>query len=442
MEMIKTTSTFLIFILLVIIFLIPAISSAAGTYQYSLEVNVGFFEIVNPTAAGTPNLWTGVPATGTDSYQNIDDYWLVPDDDNFIYASGTASGVKASYSFENWSGTATFNSVTLYTRAKVNVSGQDINIYLRQGGTDTYVSRIDATLLYKDYNIPMPVNPFTGGTWSQSDVDALEIVYETVFNSGSPTTWYISSSYAKVFPQTINGQSTLEDELYSLGYDFQDLVNKGYADSTFLDSYFQGLWYQIFNPYGVGDYPDGRLRFFIPGELEVGSTYTQPLYFGAIGYPDQYFYRPGYFPWTSDINDQVWIPGTPSLTFSDEPFLISTNVYLMGTPTAGSVPQSGDPIFEKAGNYSLEAITISGSPMFQFSVGDAGSPTAVSIEATLYTWTELSAWWTGTSTATIVISDGTNQATIATSGTLSTPAVDQHLAEFQGMMDSILIYRE
>jgi len=424
-------------------FLIPAISSAAGTYQYSLEINVGFFEIVNPSASGTYTAWTGVPDTGTPNlYSHVDDYWLVPDDSDFVFASGTASGVMVAFEFENWSGTATFNSVTLYTRAKVNVSGQDINVYLYQGGTNTYISKIDPTLSYKDYNMPMPVNPYTGGTWTQSDIDGLQFVYETVYNSGSPTTWYISQAYAKVFPATINGETELDDILYSLNYDFQDLVDKGYADSTFLDSYFQGLWHQIFNPYGVGDYPDGRMRFFIDKTLTVGSTYTEPLYFGAIGYPDQYFYRPDYFPWTSDVGDQVWVPGTPSLTFDDDAFLISTSVYLMGDPTAGNVQQSGDPIFEKQGNYSLEAITVGGSPMFQFSVGDSGSPTVVSIDATLYAWTELSAWWTGTDTATIVISDGTNQATTTTSGTLSTPAVDQHMAEFQGMMDSILVYRE
>jgi len=431
--------------MLLAIFLIPAVISAAGTYQYSLEINVGFFEIVNPTATGTYSAWAGVPDTGTPNlYSHVDDNWLIPDDSNFVYTSGTQSGVKVSFEMENWSGTATFNSVTLYIRAKVNVSGQDINVYYRDvvSGTNTYISKIDPTLSYKSYNIPMPVNPYTGGTWNQTQIDAMEFVFETGYNSGSPPTWSISRVYAKVFPQTINGQSTLSDELYSLNYDFQHLVDIGYTDSTFLDSYFQGLWYQIFNPYGVGDYPDGRLRFFIDQELTVGSTYTQPLYFGAFGYPDQYLYRDNYFPWTADIDDQVWISGTPSLTFDDEPFLITTSVYLMGMPTTGSAPQHGDPIFEKKGNYSLEAITIGGTPMFQFSVGDSGSPTSVSIDASLYTWTELSAWWTGTSTATIVISNGSDQATTTTSGALSTPAVDQHMCELQGMIDYISVYRE
>jgi len=440
----KTTSTFMVFLLLAVMFLIPAISSAAGTYQYSLEINVGFFEILSPDTDGNWQEWDGVPSGTPSSYSNIDSYWITPDDTTFIYTSGTASGVKASYQFDSWTGTATFSNVILYIRTSVNVAGQDLNIYYRHSGsgTDTYVAQIDPTTTFREYNIPMSVNPYTSGTWSMADINSLEFVVETVYNSGSPTTWYVSNMYAKVFPATIGGQTELTDELYSLNYDFQDLINRGYTNSTFLDTYFQGLWYQIFNPYGLGEYPDGRMRFFIDETLIVGQTYTKPMYFGATGYTDQYLYRDGYFPWTSDIDDQVWVPGTPTLTFADEPFLLTTSVYLMGTPTAGSAPQSGDPIFEKKGNYSLEAITIGGTPSFQFSVGDSGSPTSVSIDATLYQWTDLSAWWTGTSTATIVISDGTNQATTTTSGTLSTPAVDQHLAEFQGMMDSILVYRE
>lgn len=433
----------LIFLLFLTIFLFPAISSAIGSYQYSLEINVGFFEIINPTGDGDYTSWTGYPS-GTPTYPRIDDNWLVPDDTDYIFTSGTTSGVKTSYTFENWSGSATFSSVILYTRTKVSVSGQDINVYLRSGSpaSDTYVAQLDPTTSFKTFNIPMSVNPATSGTWTQSEIDDLEIVYSTVYNSGSPTTWYISQVYTKVLPATIDGETTVKDELFSLGYDFQDLVDKGYADSSFLDSYFQGLWYQIFNPYGIGDYPTGRMRFFLDDELTVGETYTENMYFGAVGYPDQYLYRANEFPWTSDISDQVWISGTTSLSFDDEPFLIYTSVYLMGTPTAGSAPQYGDPIFEKKGNYSLEAITVSGSPMFRFSVGDSGSPTYVEIPATLYTWTDLSAWWTGTSTATIVISDGMTQDTTTTSGTLSTPAVDQHLAEYQGMMDYLLIFRE
>jgi len=154
-------------------FLVPAVM-AAGSYSYSMNINVGFFETFSPIAdSGTYSGWT--PSTG-ERWSCVDDNWIVANDTDYIYAS--TSGTKVAFSFDNWVGTATIDYVVVNTRA-INVetgtvSPTSISLFHLQGATETEVATYTPTDTYGSFETTLTVNPATSGTWSTADIDAME----------------------------------------------------------------------------------------------------------------------------------------------------------------------------------------------------------------------------------------------------------------------------
>jgi len=158
----------------------------------------------------------------------------------------------------------------------------------------------------------------------------------------------------------------------------------------------------------------------MPLSIPANSSSVLTLYFGdTTATRDQ--------RWISSGSDTCTVSDDATLDFDTEEFLLQADLFVYGTPSAEQ------PIIAKDGNYEL---VITGSPAFVLRVWSSGSPSEVSIPATIGEDITLSAWVTD---GYMSISDGSNYAGATAPGTLSVNSNDLEISEYTGTIDNTLI---
>jgi len=140
----------------------------------------GIWEVETPTS--DPQLPTGYDysgggwtAVGADStYQAIDDAIGAPNDDDYIYSTGT-NVIRFTYSRSTT--ITSITSVEVIVRAKMSAGTGKIRPHLRiqniEAGTGYnyyYSSYVDLTTSYQNYSFSWPDNPANGEDWTTDDL--------------------------------------------------------------------------------------------------------------------------------------------------------------------------------------------------------------------------------------------------------------------------------
>jgi len=400
----------------------------SSSYEYSIDVNVGFFQTFSPSSSGTYSGWT--PSVG-ERWSCVDDNWLVANDTDYIHTA--TSGTKCSFNFDNWVGTATIDYLTVFLRARQVTGTPNANTKVRlfhyEGGTETAIQDFTVGITYDTYQVTVSNNPITGAAWTTAQINDMEWGVELTA-TGTPTETNVSNLFVRVVPATISGSATLNNIFVSASYDFVEARDGGLCDTDYLLTYFQGNDYEIVPEYETLAYPTSRMRFF-EDSISSGEVKTTKFYFRATGFGDQYTSTDGY-PWMASEDDTCYISDDASLDFDTESFYISADIELLNTPSSGT-----HSVVSKLGNYDVYLSNVAGSVKYFFKTFTAtGTETAISINATVNSKVTLSAWYDG---AKMIISDGNNQAYAILSGTLAVTANDIHVCEIDAVIDNLEI---
>ena len=207
----------------------PVIPLGSGSvFDYTIPIYTEWFNIHYPSAQGNYSEWTG-------TYVDVDDKWKNYNDNNYIVTSTASANV--SFLFTKWRGTATISSVSVVVRAKKVFTADSLELYYYSGGSSYIVGSLDVSGSFTNLSTTLATNPATGIAWTISDINNMQWL---LTKTGSAGFVYVSQIYVQVIPTTIEGQTSLSNlGLYTEDddLDIQNIINSGFASSSFLDTY-------------------------------------------------------------------------------------------------------------------------------------------------------------------------------------------------------------
>ncbi len=249
-----------LFVLTVLIVLVVSVVLAQGSYYNSNTINVGLFEVLYPISNGTYTAWTSEPIVD-DAYECIDDNWLSFADDDYIYATGTNS-IKCSFQFPVWVGTATFDRIELRVRALAEsgtgTTDTDLDIFCIEDDTEYGDYEVNLVSDYRNRVVTIEGNPKTGLDWDQDSISSMEWGFAPSILSGTPEQIKISQFYIKAIPDSIDGETTFDNNVVSVGYDFETIEETGLCTADYLGIYFGGRDFNVIPTYETDAFPNGR----------------------------------------------------------------------------------------------------------------------------------------------------------------------------------------
>lgn len=166
----------------------PTANAGAGTGVGKILVehkhaNPLLTEYLTPDADGNyDGEWDTSPA-GPLAFGRVDNY---PDIDRATSIdSAQTDGAKQSFTFDDLASVGVVARVTVYANVGHYTGGAHVlKCYIRRAATDTHIKTWEISGGASTYSRSMAKDPITSTTWTTTNVDALELVFEYVEGSG------------------------------------------------------------------------------------------------------------------------------------------------------------------------------------------------------------------------------------------------------------------
>ena len=223
MEKMKKLAKIIIIIITLIILLPTTIMGEQ--FDWTLPVYIEWMNLHYPIAQGVYVEWAG-------TYADINDDWKNSDDSDYI--STSTDSANMSFIFTPWNGAATISSISVTVRAKKIFSADGIELYYYAGGLAYNAGSLLVTGSFSNLSTSFSTNPATGNAWTVSEINSMQWL---VRKTGTAGLVYVSQIYVQVIPATIDGQTTLSNLGLYTNLDVQNIIDTGFASSSFLNTY-------------------------------------------------------------------------------------------------------------------------------------------------------------------------------------------------------------
>jgi len=158
-------------------------------------------EILRPNAVGDEeNIAGQEPSDGLSHYLKVDD--VTPDEATTYLEPASPAGTwqRDLYNVEDLGPAGIINFVKVYGRARTYAASPDratLKLAIKTGGTAYESAEILLTNSYTTYSNQWTTNPKTGGAWTWSDIDSLQIG-ENLCRPGGTQSTYFTQVYVEV----------------------------------------------------------------------------------------------------------------------------------------------------------------------------------------------------------------------------------------------------